>query len=45
MDCERVIFSGHALQRMFQRGIGRPAFSCWALWMAGHFALLLPLMS
>jgi Domain of unknown function (DUF4258) len=25
MDCERVVFSGHAIQRMFQRGIGRDA--------------------
>ena len=23
MRCERVIFSGHAIQRMFQRSIGR----------------------
>ena len=23
MDCKRVVFSGHAIQRMFQRGIGR----------------------
>ena len=25
MECERVVFSGHAIQRMFQRGIGRDA--------------------
>jgi len=25
MDCSRVIFSGHGIQRMFQRGIGRNA--------------------
>lgn len=25
MDCERVVFSGHAIQRMFQRGVGRDA--------------------
>jgi len=25
MECERVVFSGHAVQRMFQRGIGRDA--------------------
>jgi hypothetical protein len=25
MECERVVFSGHAVQRMFQRGIGRHA--------------------
>jgi hypothetical protein len=23
MDCKRVFFSGHAIQRMFERGIGR----------------------
>ena len=23
MDCKRVVFSGHAIQRMFERGIGR----------------------
>lgn len=23
MDCKRVVFSGHAVQRMFERGIGR----------------------
>ena len=23
MKCERVVFSGHAIQRMFHRGIGR----------------------
>ena len=23
MRCDRVIFSGHAIQRMFQRGVGR----------------------
>ena len=22
MECEQVVFSGHAIQRMFQRGIG-----------------------
>ena len=25
MECERVVFSGHAIQRMFQRGIGAGA--------------------
>ena len=25
MDCKRVVFSGHAIQRMFQRGVGRDA--------------------
>jgi hypothetical protein len=25
MDCTRVIFSGHGIQRMFHRGIGRNA--------------------
>jgi hypothetical protein len=25
MECEQVAFSGHAIQRMFQRGIGRDA--------------------
>ena len=25
MDCQRVVFSGHAIQRMFERGIGRDA--------------------
>ena len=25
MECARVVFSGHAIQRMFQRGIGRDA--------------------
>jgi hypothetical protein len=25
MDCRRVIFSGHSIQRMFQRGIQRNA--------------------
>ena len=25
MECERVVFSGHAIQRMFQRGMGRDA--------------------
>jgi Domain of unknown function (DUF4258) len=25
MECERVVFSGHAIQRMFERGIGRDA--------------------
>lgn len=23
MDCKRVVFSGHAIQRMFERGISR----------------------
>jgi len=23
MDCKQVVFSGHAIQRMFERGIGR----------------------
>lgn len=23
MECERLVFSGHAIRRMFQRGIGR----------------------
>jgi hypothetical protein len=23
MDCKRVLFSGHPIQRMFERGIGR----------------------
>lgn len=23
MDCQQVVFSGHAIQRMFERGIGR----------------------
>jgi len=23
MDCRQVVFSGHGIQRMFQRGIGR----------------------
>ena len=25
MECEQVVFSGHAIQRMFQRGIGLDA--------------------
>ncbi len=25
MECERTVFSGHAIQRMFQRGIDRDA--------------------
>jgi hypothetical protein len=25
MECERIVFSGHAIRRMFQRGIGRDA--------------------
>ncbi|HZT28425.1 MAG TPA: DUF4258 domain-containing protein [Bryobacteraceae bacterium] len=25
MDCGQVVFSGHAVQRMFERGIGRGA--------------------
>jgi hypothetical protein len=25
MDCKRVVFSGHAIQRMFERGISRDA--------------------
>ena len=25
MKCERVLFSGHAIQRMFERGVGRDA--------------------
>ena len=25
MKCERLVFSGHAIQRMFQRGVGRDA--------------------
>ena len=25
MHCQRVVFSGHAIQRMFERGIGRDA--------------------
>jgi len=25
MDCERISFSGHAVQRMFERGIGKEA--------------------
>lgn len=27
MKCERVVFSGHAIQRMFQRGVGKDAVS------------------
>jgi Domain of unknown function (DUF4258) len=23
LECERLVFSGHAIRRMFQRGIGR----------------------
>jgi hypothetical protein len=25
LKCERVVFSGHAIQRMFQRGVERDA--------------------
>ena len=25
MECERVVFSGHAVQRIFERGISRDA--------------------
>ena len=25
MDCEKISFSGHAVQRMFERGIGKEA--------------------
>lgn len=25
MECDRVVFSGHVIQRMFQRGMGRDA--------------------
>ena len=33
MECERVVFSGHALQRMFQRGMGR-------MWRDAVFAVV-----
>jgi hypothetical protein len=29
LKCERVVFSGHAIQRMFQRGVGKRRDTEW----------------
>lgn len=28
MECARIVFSGHAIRRMFERGIGKAEIAC-----------------